>query len=525
MAFREVSRVEILELIRRWQAGESQRQIAQRVGMARNTVSKYLEAATTVGLSATGPPPSEEQLATLLQLGDTSPHETATNPTEQRLIPYRGRIEDWLQREHLQLTRVSELLRQDGCAVPYTSLRRFVAREGWGHAPRSTVRLIDTLPGDYAEMDFGQLGFFVDTDTRRKRAIWALVVVLVYSRYLFVWPLFDQTLSSVIDGLEATWRFFGGVPHRLVLDNFPAAVAQADPLSPRLTKGFLEYAQFRGFLPDPARPSHPRDKPHVERAIPYVRERFFKGGAFRSLADLCAQAEQWSRDVAGQRVHGTTHRVPAVVFRDDEQAKLLPLSAHSFDPPLWRTLTVHPDHHIDFLGVLYSVPATTGPPGSRVEVRGDRHVVKIYLKSRLIKEHVRLVRGERATDPDDYPAELTAYTQRAPDRVRQQARDLGPAIGDVADRLFEGVFPWSKLRQGQKLVRLAERYTAARLDDACRRALAFDLIDVRRIERILVQALERDTLPPLDPDRPLPPPARFVRPGQAFAHLPQETSV
>jgi hypothetical protein len=235
------------------------------------------------------------------------------------------------------------------------------------------------------------------------------------------------------------------------LDNFPAAVAHADPLTPRLTKGFLEYAQFRGFLPDPTRLSHPKDKPHVERPIPYVRERFFKGGTFHSLADLCSQAERWSREVAGQRVHGTTHRVPLVVFHDDEQARLLPLSEQPFDPPQWRTLTVHPDHHIDFLGVLYSVRATLGPPSSRVEVRGDQHVVKIYLKNRLIKEHLRLVRGQRATDPADYPSELTAYTQRAPERVRQQAWALGASIGDVADRLFEGSFPWSQLRQGQKL--------------------------------------------------------------------------
>jgi len=524
VAFREVSRVEILELMRRWQAGESRRQIAQHVGVSRNTVRRYLEAAVTAGLSATGPPPSEEHLATLLQLGDTTPSGASTNPTEQLLSPYRGRIDAWLHCEHLTLTRISELLAQSGCVVPYTSLRRFVARAGWGKLPKSTVRLVDTRPGDYAEMDFGLLGYFVDPDSQRKRAIWALVVVLVYSRHLFVWPLFDQTLASVIDGLEATWRFFGGVPHRLILDNFPAAVAQPDPLAPRLTKGFLEYAQFRGFLPDPARPSHPQDKPHVERAIPYVRERFFKGGSFRSLADLCAQADRWSREVAGQRVHGTTHRLPLVTFHDDEQRYLLPVSDQPFDPPLWRTLTVHPDHHVDFLGVLYSVPATLGPPGSRVEVRGDRKVVKIYLRDRLIKEHLRLARGQRATDPADYPTELTIYTQRAPDRVRQQAHALGSSIGDLADRLLTGPLPWAKLRQGQKLLRLAERYTPARLEEACQRALAFDLIDVRRVERILVQALEREALPPLDPNRPLPLPARFARSGEAFVHHPQEMS-
>ena len=81
----------------------------------------------------------------------------------------------------------------------------------------------------------------------------------------------------MIEGLEAAWAFFEGVPNYLVIDNFPAAVAGVDPLHPRLTRGFLEYSQHRGFILDPARLRHPRDKPRVERGVPYVRERFFKG--------------------------------------------------------------------------------------------------------------------------------------------------------------------------------------------------------------------------------------------------------
>ena len=69
--------------------------------------------------------------------------------------------------------------------------------------------------------------------------------------------------------------FFGGMPMYRVIDNFPAAVMGSDPLHPRLTRGFLEYAQHRGFFADPARARHPKDKPKVERSAPYARERFF----------------------------------------------------------------------------------------------------------------------------------------------------------------------------------------------------------------------------------------------------------
>ena len=102
----------------------------------------------------------------------------------------------------------------------------------------------------------------------------------------------------------------------------------------------------------------------------------------------------------------------------------------------------------------------------------------------------------------------------------RQAQRLGPNVGGFAERLLAGPFPWSKLRQGQKLLRLAERYTAERLDAACARALGFDLVDVRRLERILVLALEHEgqLAPPVDHRLQPLPAGRFARPGRAFDH-------
>ena len=132
----------------------------------------------------------------------------------------------------------------------------------------------------------------------------------------------------------------------------------------------------------------------------------------------------------------------------------------------------------------------------------------------------RQPKGGRSTDPDDYPPERILYALRAPDRLVRQARALGPNVGRFAERLLEGPLPWAKLRQGQKLLRLADRYTADRLEAACARALGFDLLDVRRLERILVLALEHESQPAPPPDerlQPLPP-GRFARPGSAFDH-------
>ena len=109
--------------------------------------------------------------------------------------------------------------------------------------------------------------------------------------------------------------------------------------------------------------------------------------------------------------------------------------------------------------------------------------MRIYHRGRLIKTHLRQPKGGRATDPEDYPAYLSAYTTRAPDRIKRSATELGPTVAALSERLFDGPIPWARIRQGHKLLRLWERYTAKRLDAACRRALDVDLIDVRRVER------------------------------------------
>ena len=172
-------------------------------------------------------------------------------------------------------------------------MRRFIQRRGWRRRSPTTVQDGgECALGRWRRWDFGRLGQMDDPETGRRRVVWALIVVLAHSRHSFVWPTFSQKLVDVIEGLEAAWAFFEGVPNYLVMDNFPAAMAGPDPLHPRLTRGFLEYSQHRGFIADPARVRHPRDKPRVERGVPYVRERFFKGGTFTGLADMRTAARR-----------------------------------------------------------------------------------------------------------------------------------------------------------------------------------------------------------------------------------------
>ena len=461
-----------------------------------------------------GPAPTEDQLSVLASASRSGLREPEV-PTEEKLAPWADQIYQWITVDRLQLPRIRELLAERNCQVPYTSLRRFVSRRHWQRRRTTTVRMGSSVPGEVAELDFGRLGYIDDQETGRRRAVWALLVVLTYSRHSFLWPNHGQKLEDVIAGLEAAWAFFGGIPKYLVIDNFPAAVAGADALHPRLTRGFLEYSQHRGFITDPARVRHPRDKPMIEMSVQYARERFFKGGDFKDLADLRDQARHWCCDVAEMRIHRTTRRHPLRVFLDEEQSALSPWDGEPYEVTHWRTAKVHSDHHLACQYALHSVPSTLCPPGQQVEVGLGVKLVRIFHRGQLVNVHPRQPKGGRSTDIADYPTELSAYTLRVPDGIKRSAAEQGPAVAEFADRLFEGPLPWSRIRQSHKLIRLGQRYTPERLDAACRKALDVDLIDVGRVKRILVQALEQQETP----EHPAPLPAgRFALHGDVFAH-------
>lgn len=513
MAYREVRTMDIEQVVRRWSAGEKIRALSRSTGMARNTVKNIIKLAVAAGLRVGDGWPEEAQLQTIRN-GMNRPGAPDRGETESLLSAHKDQIEHWLKKDRLLLTKVHELLTRDGVQVSYSTLYRFATKHCEFGSSSVTVRRQDGQPGEFAEVDFGRLGLIHELGSKQPRVVHAFIMTLGYSRLSCVVPVFRQDMTSIIDCFERCLEFFQGSPKRMVIDNVKACVEDSNPYTPRFTRTFLEYAAHRGFIPDPARPYHPKDKPVVENSVRYVRERFFKGETFMDLDDARRRALHWCRDVAGRRIHGTTRAVPIQVFESEEREALVPLTAERFDPPRWAECKVHPDHHIRFDHALYSLP--TRWVGCRVDVRADQALVRIYSRGELIKTHARQKRGGRATDFADYPDGRAPFAMRWPDFYRHKARQLGASVGDFAEQLLNGEFPWSRLRQAQKLLGLANRYGPERLDAACRRALDFELVDVHRVQRILEQSLEADTTSQPVVGRQTTLELRFLRPAHHF---------
>lgn len=506
--------MEVKDVLRRLMAKQGLRDISRQTGLDRKTVRRYAQAASEVQLTA-----ETLQDDALVQAIVASVQARELPPlSEQRaqLVAQRARIEAWLSgRPPLKLTKVHVLLTRDGVSASYATLRRFAMDElGWGRrAP--TVRVDDSRPGEEAQIDFGCMGPMHDPDAGRERKLWVLIVTLVNSRYQFVYPTFEQTLNVVCEGLDAAWCFFDGVAQRIVPDNMKAIVVAAHPTNPRLNDAFLDYAHARGLFVDLARVRRPKDKPRVENQVPYVRESWFQGETFLSLADARRHAEHWCRITAGGRIHGTTRKVPREVYEQIEKAHMLPAPTTPFDVPLWQDAIVHDDHHIQVAYALYSLP--TRYIGRKVRVRADRCLVRVFLNGEQIKLHPRKGPGERSTDVNDYPPGRSDYAVRRVEQFVAKGQEQGSHVGLYIERMLDRALPWTKMRQAHQLLRLCRKYGAERVDAVCKSSLEFDVVDVPRIERMLKSAHKVEQQASETGKLRVLPAGRFTRSTESFA--------
>ena len=489
MARRSFAVRDIAEILEHWHRGRSIQGVARSLGVDRKTIKKYADLAKAAGFrpkEGSGPPEGwptwvDRTLPGIRERG-------RLHPTVRELEGYRKQIEAMLA-EVLPTVVWRRLKREKGLEVSLTSFRRYVHRYMPEHLkrPQITVRRPDPPPGEEAQVDYGFLGMWMDPWTGKRCMVHAFTMVLAYSRHLFVRIVFRMDQQAWLECHVAALDFFGGVPRRMVPDNLKTGVLTPDLYDPRFNRSYQELAHHYGFLIDPARAGKPQDKPRVERAIPVVREDFWKGRAFSSLVEMNAGLLTWCRDEAGQRIHGTTRQRPMELFRLVEEKALLPLPDQPFELADWTRAKVARDCHIQVGGAWYSAPYQH--VGKMVEVRLTTKLVQCYLDYELIKTHARVPKGRRSTDWADYPPDKAAFFLRTPDWCRRQAAGLGRGVASVVNALLDE-HALHHLRQAQGVLRLAEKDGATRLDAACHRALSFGDPAYRTVKTILERGLD-----------------------------------
>ena len=509
MAYREVGMLEVKEVLRLWLSGQAKKTIARQVGLDPKTVRSYVAAAVAAGLVATASEVSDELLAkTLAELRPSGgrPRGEAWAVCEAE----RGEIEKLLA-QGLRLSKARKLLQRRGVEVPYSTLHRFAVEElGFGKtAP--TVPVVDGKPGEELEVDTGWVLRLAADASGKRRRVKAWIFTPNVSRHRFVWPVDRETTASAIEACEAAWEFYGGIFHVLRPDNTKAIITEADPLYPRITHAFLEYAQARGFHVDPARVRSPQDKARVERNVRPVRDDCFAGEELRDVEQAREHGRRWCEQDYGMRRHSTTGRLPKEHFEADEKPALLPAPSEPYDVPIWCEPKVARDHLAQVANALYSLP--TRLIGKTLRARADSRLVRFYDGDELVKMHPRQPPRGRSIDANDFPSEKRAYAMRDVTFLAQQAKAHGEHVGRFAKELLSGPLPWTRMRRVYALLSLVKRYGEARVDASCLVALAAEMHDVHRLERMLKRAAP----PPASEPAQVIPIARFLRPASQYA--------
>lgn len=519
MGFREVSVVEVREVLRAWLEGHGLRKVAERAGVDRKTVRRYVAAAQAAGLARdAGVEAVTDEVVGAVVDAVRPARPNGHGASWELLLGHEEQIRAWVKggdgQASLSVVKIEELLARQGVRVPYRTLHRFAVERCGFRVKGTTVRVVDGEPGVECQIDFAQLGLLLDPETGKNRRVHALIFTAVVSRHMFVWLTYSQTLTAVIAGCEAAWAFYGGAFKVLVPDNMKAVVTNADAVNPQLSSGWLDYAQHVGFGTDPARVRSPQDKPRVERAVQYVRGNFWAGERFTDLADAQARVEVWCRERAGMRIHGTTAQRPAEMFTELESPCLLEVP-DPYDVPVFTRVKVHRDYHVEVGKALYSIPEQW--LGQHLDARADSDLVKLYSAGRLVKTHPRQRPGGRSTDREDLPAEKAGYAMRDLTQLIRVCASHGENIGIYAERLLDDPLPWTRMRSVYRLQGLVRRYGPGPVEAACERSLLLDVVSVSKVAAMLELARERQ-----EPVLPAAAGADHNSQGGRFARDPRE---
>lgn len=485
------------ELVRLHRMGTGAREVARLLGISPTTERQYRQILAAEGLLA-GPPEALPELAALKAA--VGKHLGAHRPPQQT-----SSVEQWTETVQGMMAKdatpkaIYDCLRLEhaGFAGSLSAIKRLVARLR-GDRPvdaRDIAIPVLSAPGEIAQVDFGYVGKLYDPVQGVRRKAWVFVMVLTYSRHLFARVVFDQRVPTWLQLHVEAFTHFHGVVETVVPDNLKAAVVRAAfgfTEEPALNRSYRELARHYGFKIDPTPPYSPEKKGGVESGVKYVKRNFFTPRDFADLADANRRLAVWIAEIAGQRIHGTTHQRPLERFAG-EQAHLRPLPPTPFEPVQWKQVTVHRDARIEFERRLYPVPWRL--MGQRVWVQATPTTIAVYWEDTRVATHQR----NQPVPPEVYdqylPPQRSALRYRSHNFWIERAERLGPDVVAYVREVFACDDVLSQLRTVQAVVTHLEQFPPARAQAACRRAQYYGNFTYPGVRDILRQGLDREPLP------------------------------
>jgi transposase len=478
-------------------AGLSYREIARRLGIHRETVSRYLRqgpdpiskpasapifpAGNPEAVAGFGAPTGSGVAGFDSPTGPPRSPASAASPWLAWLLEQRAR--------GLTAKRIHQDLLVEhpaAAAVSYDSVRRLLKKHG-ATAP-VPFRRMESPPGFEAQVDFGTGAPVISPDGRRRKTH-ILRIVLSHSRRGYSEAVFTQSTDDFIRCLENAFEHFGGVPHTIVIDNLKAGVLKADWFDPELNPKLEDFCRHYGTVVLPTKPGTPRHKGKVERGVAYVQDNALKGRRFTSLDEQNEHLHEWERSTADRRIHGTTRQQVLAHFNVEERKALRPLPATRFENFREAKRKVSRDGHVEVAKAFYSVPPEY--LGREVWVRWNGRSVRVFNdRMRQIAMHVTHDHGRYSTDPRHLDPTKINGLERGIAYLLGKARSIGPhahawAEAVVAARGIKGH------RVVQGLLSLTRKHTCTELERACETALANRCYRLRLLRQLVARHADR----------------------------------
>ena len=408
-----------------------------------------------------------------------------------RIDPYRPFILATLAKfPTLTAARLHAMVVERGYAGAGSHFRFLVA----GMRPRSSAQAylrLRTLPAEQAQVDWGHFGHL--QIGRARRPLMAFVMVLSYSRMVFLRFFLDARIDSFLRGHALAFIAFTGVPRVLLYDNLKSAVLERQGDAIRFNPALLALAGHYCFEPRPVAPARGNEKGRVERAIRYVRESFFAAREFTDLADLNAQAQAWCLDTAADRRWPEDGALSVRQAFEVERGKLLALPQREFALGERVATAVGKTPYVRFDLNDYSVPHTHVQ--RTLAVLADEQTVRILDGAAELARHARCWdRGQSIENPAHVQRlvehKRAARVHRACDRLAQAA----PAAATLLERAAARGDSLGSITAA--LLRLLQRYGAAALQVAILDALQREVPHPNAVRLALERAREASGQPP-----------------------------
>jgi transposase len=401
-------------------------------------------------------------------------------PSVSTLDPFKPDIVRLLERYPYSAAQVFQRLREQGFAGSYGLVKAYVRTV----RPRRQAAFLPLAfaPGECAQVDWGSFGAVPVGHTHRQLSFF--VMVLCYSRMLYVEFTVSQTMEHFLACHQHAFDFFGGIPHKIMVDNLKSAVLKrAVGDAPLLNPRYLDFATHHGCTIAPCNVGKGNEKGRVENGVGYVKKHFLAGLELPDFSALNPAARHWLDTVAKVRLHGETHEQPTLLWHTERPA-LWPVPLQPFDIATVSQVRASRQFRIPVETNRYAVPAQYAGQALTLKTSPDR--LCIYHGAQLMARHMRRYERFQDVEDPDHPKPLLEQRKKARDhKVFRRFLALSPRAEASYLKLEERrLNPHHHVR---KIVALSDIYTPEAVARAMEDAFVYEAFSSDSIANLVEQ--------------------------------------